>query len=134
METGLLHLHRTLGYAVFFVALIDLVLVLTRARADPRAASALDRVHKFGFMMPGRLNLLLGVVLLVLIPTSDLTSWWAWAGLALWVPIEIINKRLMGPEIALAKDGGTASNRLTLGATLELLIIVTIFGLMTARP
>ena len=40
METGLLHLHRTLGYVIFLAALVNVVLVLTKARTDARAAGA----------------------------------------------------------------------------------------------
>lgn len=134
METGLLHLHRTLGYVVFVVALVDLVLVLTKARTDARVAKTLGIVHTAGLMMAGRLNLLIGIALLVMMPQWSMATWWAWLGLVLWIPIEVVNKRMVKPEIEVAKDGGTASTRLTLGAALELVLIVTIFGLMSARP
>ena len=134
MEVGLLHLHRTLGYIIFVVALVDLVLVIVKARTDARVASLTAKVHNFGLLMAGRLNLLIGIVLLAIGTTYPLTTWWAWAGLLLWVPIEIVAKRLVKPELAVAADGGTASGRMTLGAVLELLCIVAIFGLMSARP
>jgi len=134
VEVGLLHLHRTLGYLLFVVALVDLVLVITKARSDARLAGILSKVHTFGMMGAGRLNLVIGITLLVTGQTYPIATWWAWAGLALWVPIEIVAKRLIKPEIAVAVDGGTASGRLALGAAIELLCIVAIFGLMSARP
>lgn len=134
METGLLHLHRTLGYVVFVVALVDLVLALTMARSDARVARLLSSVHTFGFLMAGRLNLLIGILLLALLPQWPMTTWWAWAGLLLWGPIEAVSKRLVAPELAVARDGGTASSRMILGTAVELVVVVAIFGLMSARP
>lgn len=133
METGLLHLHRTLGYLIFFLSLVDLVLALTKARTDPRAARLMDQLHRFGLLMSGRLNILIGIATMALLDVPWAT-WWAWAGLLLWAPVEIVNKRMISPELALAKDGGNASTRLVAGAAAELVLIVAIFGLMSARP
>lgn len=134
METGLLHLHRTLGYVIFLAALVDLVLVLTKARTDARVANVFAKVHTIGVLMAGRLNIVLGLVMMGVLPWVQVSSWWAWAGLLLWGPIEVVSKRLVKPEVAVVRDGGTASGRLLMGAAVELVIIVAIFGLMTARP
>ncbi|MCK6503031.1 hypothetical protein L6R53_06490 [Myxococcota bacterium] len=133
METGLLHLHRTLGYLVFVLSLVGLVLALTKARTDARAARLMDQLHRFGLLMAGRLNILIGVATLA-VGIWPWTTWWAWAGLLLWAPVEIVNKRMISPELALARDGGAASTRLVAGAAAELVLIVAIFGLMSARP
>ncbi len=134
MEIGLLHLHRTLGYLVFFASLVNLVLVLVKARSDARAAAALHWVHQVAVLGAGRLNLVLGVAMVFLLPWVPKGAVWAWAGLLLWGPIEVVSKRLVKPEIAMVRDGGSASGRLLLGTAVELLIIVAIFGLMSARP
>lgn len=133
METGLQHLHRTLGYLVFFLSLANVVLALTKARTDARAARLMDQVHRFGLLMAGRLNVVIGIATLAVVGWPWMT-WWAWAGLLLWAPVEVVNKRLIAPELAIARDGGTASTRLVAGAAIELVVIVAIFGLMSAQP
>ncbi len=134
MLTGLLHLHRTLGYAVFFIALVNLGLALSVARTDPRAARVLNALHKFGLLMAGRLNIVLGFALWFMLPQYTVATWWIWVSLLLWGPVEAVAVRMVKPEVALVQDGGTGSGRLLGGATLQLLIIVAIFGLMSARP
>lgn len=133
MLIGLLHLHRTLGYLVFFVALVNLVLVITKGRTDPRAAKVLHYLHAVGLMGAGRLNLVIGIGLL-LVGSWPATTWWAWAGLVLWGPVEAVSKRLVKPEVALVQDGGAGSSRMVMGAAIELVCIIAIFGLMSARP
>jgi hypothetical protein len=93
----------------------------------------MDQLHRFGLLMSGRLNILIGIATMALLDVPWAT-WWAWAGLLLWAPVEIVNKRMISPELALAKDGGNASTRLVAGAAAELVLIVAIFGLMSARP
>lgn len=134
METGLLHLHRTLGYVIFIAALVDLVLILTKGRTDARVAGVLAKVHSIGVLGAGRLNIVLGLAMMFVLPWVQISAWWAWAGLLLWAPIEVVSKRFVKPEVALVRDGGSASGRLLMGAAIELVIIVAIFGLMTARP
>lgn len=134
MLIGLLHLHRTLGYLLFFVALLNLVVVITKGRTDPRAAKALRYMHSFGLLAVGRLNLVVGIALWAVSPQWSLATWWAWAGLVLWGPIEAVSKRMVQPEIALVQDGGSGSSQLVLGTAIELVCVVTIFGLMSARP
>lgn len=129
-----MHLHRTLAYAVFFLALVQLVLVLTKARTDAKFARALDLVHRFGFLMAGRINLVLGLVLWQMSEHWTLGTWWIWVSLLLWGPIEAVSKRLVAPELSLVQDGGNASGRLLMGTAIELFCVVAIFGLMSARP
>lgn len=134
MQIGFLHLHRTLGYLIFFVALVNLVVVITKGRTDPRIARLLHYLHDFGLLTAGRLNLVIGIALWALTAHTSITDWWAWAGLILWGPVEAVSKRMVKPEIALVQDGGSGSSQLVLGAAIELVCIVVIFGLMSAKP
>jgi hypothetical protein len=58
---------------------------------------------------------------------------WVLAGLLLWAPVEIAAKRLISPELEDVVDGGVGSSRLMMGAALQLVIIVLIYGLMQMR-
>ncbi|MEC7947372.1 MAG: hypothetical protein VX265_07360 [Myxococcota bacterium] len=133
MQTGLLHLHRTLAYLVFLVALADVVLVLTKARTDPKTAGMLRWCHSVGLMWAGRLAIAGGLVLFF-VSGYPLAAWWAWVSLLLWGPIEAVGKRLVAPEVQAVRDGGQASGRLMAGVGIQLVCIVIIFGLMTVRP
>ncbi|MFT5682505.1 MAG: hypothetical protein ACI8RZ_003423 [Myxococcota bacterium] len=133
MLIGLMHTHRTLAYLLFLVALVNLVLALSRGRNDPGFARGLHLSHKIGIMMLGRLSLVLGAALWYL-KGWPITTWWLWVSFLLWGPIEVLSKRLVAPEVSLVQDGGQASGRLIGGVVGELLIIAVIFGLMSARP
>ena len=133
MIVGILHLHKALAYLVFLVALANVVLALTSGRTDPRAAKALKISHAAGMMGAGRLNLVLGIVLWVLLPYGPGT-WWMWVTLLLWGPIEAVGKRLVKAEVQTVVDGGRGSSRLVMGTAVQLVCIVVIFGLMTVRP
>ncbi|MCB9778951.1 MAG: hypothetical protein H6742_10340 [Alphaproteobacteria bacterium] len=133
MEVGLIHLHRTLGYLAFVAALVNLVLALTKGRTDARIATVQHHVHNLGLLMSGRINVVLGLTMIFVL-SYPLDVWWAWVSLVLWVPVEIVGKRMVKSELAVARDGGTAASRLVAGAGIELLVMVAIFGLMSARP
>lgn len=130
---GLLRLHRTLAYVVFLVALVDLALVLAKGRTDPRVAAVVDWSHKVGIRWIGRVTLLAGLSVWILSDRFSIGTWWIWVSLLLWGPVEAIGARWMDPEIRVACDGGHASGRIITGATIQLLCIMTIFGLMSAR-
>jgi len=134
VETGLLHLHRTLGYVVFVVALVDLVLVMTKARSDERFARVLGTLHGIGLLGAGRLNLLVGLAVWAMAEHYPVTTWWTWVSLLLWGPVEGAAARLLKPEISLVADGGAGSGRMAAGAAIQLVAVVLIFGLMSARP
>lgn len=133
MLIGLMHTHRTLAYLLFLVALINLVLALSKGRNDPGFARGLHLSHKIGIMMLGRLNLVLGAALWYL-KGWPVTTWWLWVSFLLWGPVEVLGKRLVSPEVSHVQDGGQASGRLIAGVVAELLIVAVIFGLMSARP
>ncbi len=139
MYRMLLESHRGLAYLVFLVSLVDVVLVLTKARTDARSASMLRWVHTLGLVWGGRITVLLGLFLFGAsianaIPPYHLGTWWIWVSVLLWAPVEILGKRLGTPEIQAVIEGGAASSRLIAGAFGQLALIVVIFGLMSARP
>jgi hypothetical protein len=133
VEIGLLHLHRTLAYLVFLVALADMVLALTKARTDPRMATILRWSHSVGVIWAGRVTLVVGGALMV-VSHLPLATWWIWVCLLLWGPVEAVAVRLVKPDVQAVLDGGTASGRLVGGTLVQLVCIVTIFGLMSVRP
>ena len=133
METGLLHLHKSLAYLVFLVALADVVLALTKARTDARMAGMLHWCHGVGLMWGGRVTILCGIGL-VLATGYPLGTWWLWVSLLLWGPMEAVGKRLVAPEVQAVRDGGQASGRLLSGVGIQLVCVVIIFALMSVRP
>ncbi len=133
MIVGLLHLHKALAYLIFLVALANVVLALTGGRSDARMAKALRITHMAGLLGAGRLNLLLGVALWVMLPYG-IGTWWMWVTLLLWGPIEAVGKRMVKAEVQTVQDGGQGSSRLVVGTVVQLLCIVVVFGLMTVRP
>lgn len=134
MLIGLLHLHRTLAYLLFGVALMNVGLALSRGRTDPRMAGLVGGITRYGIRMGGGLTVLGGVALWSMSPHIPLTATWTWASLVLWVPVELCGSRLLLPEVALVQDGGMGTNRMLFGALGQLLLIAIIFGLMSAHP
>lgn len=133
MLTGIIHLHRTLGYLLFLVAMLNLGLAFARGRTDPRTASLIAALTRYGVRMGGGLTVVLGVIHWTQ-STWPLTTPWLWASLLLWVPVEILGKRMILAETALVMDGGQGTLRLILGTAGQLFAIALIFGLMSARP
>lgn len=134
MLIGLLHLHRTLAYLLFLVALSNLLLVLWGGRTHDRVAAAIGALARIGLRMGGGLTVLLGLASWGLQGRWPLSTGWLWVSLLLWVPVEVLTKRVVLPEVALVKDGGQATARLTLAVLGQLVCVAAIFGLMSTRP
>lgn len=132
MLIGLLQTQRTLAYLLFLVALVNLILALSKGRNDSGFARGISLTHRAGILIVGRINLLICAVVWVL-DGYPLTMSGVWTVLLLWVPVELIGQRMIAPEVALVQDGGQASGRLVAGVTLQLIAIAVIFGLMSAR-
>ena len=134
MLTGMLHLHRTLAYLIFLVAIVNVMLVLASARTDSTMATVLKWSHGLGVLWAGRINLLAGMVLWQLQGVYPWMTVWIWVSILLWGPVEVLGKRLVKPEITIVSSGGKGSGRMVAGVALQLLVIAVIFGLMSARP
>ena len=132
MLIGLLQTQRTLAYLLFLLALVNLIIALSKGRNDSGFARGLHLMHKVGILMIGRLHLLIGTGIWFL-EGASLTMWGFWASLLLWVPVELIGRRMIAPEVTLVQDGGQASARLVAGVATQLLLIAVIFGLMSAK-
>ncbi len=102
MLIGLLHLHRTLAYLLFGVALMNVGLTLSRGRTDPRMAGFVGGITRYGIRMGGGLTVLGGLALWAMSPHIPISTTWTWASLVLWVPVELCGSRLLLPEVALA--------------------------------
>ena len=133
MITGLMHAHEGLAYLVILCTLVNVFLVVAGAGKRAGMAKAVGLVHRFGLSMGGRLVVLTGIGVSHLLKIS-LGQPWLVAALVLWVPVEIAGKRLVKPEIQAVEAGDTASAKLIVGAIIQLLCVVGIFGLMSARP
>ncbi len=130
MEIGLIHGHKALAYLMFGFALLNLGLVLF-----PKKNGKLIKILHSVVLNVGRLALVLGVSIWAVKWSGApiLNMWWAWSALFLWGPMEVVAKRLVKPDIAYLLEGGDASNKLTIGIGVELLIVTIIFGLMSAK-
>ena len=131
--TALLHSHKGLAYLLCLAIVICLVLVLTGARSKPGAAKALNLVNRFGVMMIGRVNLILGIAVLVVTETPVLSAWLI-GSVLIWGVVEMAPRRLIGPEVKAVREGGKSGGGMVVGVMAQLLAIVAIFGLMTVRP
>ena len=132
-----MHTHKTLAYLLFLLALLGPGLILAGAQSNPNLAKWAGYVHNFGVLMLGRLNIVLGLVLglwLFQPIMLSLGGWWMWITILLWAPVEIVGKRMVKAELQVVQDGGEASGALIGGAVIQLLVVVIIFGLMSARP
>ena len=134
MLIGLLHAHRTLAYGVFLVALGNLLLVLWGGRSNPKVAAAIGALARYGLRMGGGLTIVLGAALWAVQSSYPLGTWWIWVSILLWAPVDILGGRIVLPEVALVRDGGQATARLTLAVLGQLLCVTAIFGLMSTRP
>ncbi|MCB9740259.1 MAG: hypothetical protein H6747_13445 [Deltaproteobacteria bacterium] len=128
----LIHGHKGLGQLVFALAVAGFAFALAGAGSKPGPSQALDRVHRFGLMMVGRLNVLLGIALLLVLNSEahrPLFTVAPWLGLLLWGPVEVLGKRLVSANVRGTPTGDVGKVRL--GTGLQLLVIVLIYGAMT---
>lgn len=133
MLLGLQHAHKYLGYLTFLLAIGGLVLALAGAGKDAGKAALLSKVHGIGFLNSGRLNIVLGIALLIMKfgVAGAFASWGWWAGLIIWGACEPVGKRLVQGELATVQAGGQASKKLVIGTVLEVGLLTAIIGLMT---
>ena len=129
MDVGIQHMHRSLAYLVILSALIDMILAVMGANKKASLAGIMSKTHKFGLMMAGRLVYLLGFANVVL-GGHSFANHAIIAGIILWIPMEVVAKRMVKPELSDVLEGGRAGGKLMAGAAIQLLVIVATFGLM----
>ena len=132
MEVGLIHGHKGLAYLIFVLALVNVVLSLMPNKNTPKMVKIIKMTHMLMLNL-GRTTLLVGLGVWLVVHSANFASWWAWSALLLWGPMEVVAKRLGKPEVKYMVDGGQASNKLTIGVVVELVIIAVIFALMSAK-
>src|SRR3982751_1309490 len=59
---GLIHLHRTLGYALLFLALANVAAALSVRQSPAQVAKVVGRSVRYGILMGGRFVVLTGVI------------------------------------------------------------------------
>ena len=138
MLIGLLHAHKYLGYLTFLLAVAGMVLALAGAGRDAGKAALLSKVHRLGFLTSGRLNLVLGIAVVLLKVDAAgaglagvFAHWGWWAGVLVWGGIEPIAKRMVQGELAAVQGGGTASKKLVIGTVIEVVLLTALVGIMT---
>jgi len=132
METGLIHLHKSLAHLLVLFALLGMILAVAGASKKPNLANIMMKNHKFGVLMLGRLIYVAGLATAMMGGHSFLQPW-VLAGLLFWGVVEVVAKRMITPELQGVVDGGVGSSKLMAGAAIELVVIVLIYGLMQMR-
>ena len=133
MQIGMNHLHTNLAHLLVLCALVGVVLAVLGASRKPGLAALMDKNHTFGVLMLGRLIYVAGFGLAMATGHSFLQPW-ILAGILLWGVVEVAAKRLIKPEVEAVIEGGVGSYKLLSGAALQLLVIVTVYGLMQMKP
>lgn len=133
MTTGLNHLHTNFANLLVFFALIGLLLSIFGASKKPSFAAVMNKSHKFGILMLGRLVYVAGLGLAMAAGFS-FSQPWILAGLLLWGAVEVAGKRLVTPELDKVLQGETGSIRLVAGAAIQLLVIAVVWGVMHMKP
>jgi len=132
METGLIHLHKSLAHMLVLFALVGMILAVAGAGKKAGLAKAMLKTNKFGVLMLGRLIYVAGLGTAMMGGHSFLQPW-VLSGLLFWGVVEVASKRMVTPELEAVIEGGAGSPKLMVGALLELVVIVLIYGLMQMR-
>ena len=131
MLEGMHHLHKHLGYLIFGLLFLQVVLVLVGGVKKEGTRRVLDILQTVSIRIVGPVILLAGIYLWHALEIYPLTTWWLWASLLLWAPMEIVGKRMIRP--ALEDSAAVEGNQLVLGAVLQLGIISAIIGVMSSN-
>jgi hypothetical protein len=125
------HTHKDLGYLILALLVLQFLLVLSGGAAKPGLRRALDLIQTVAVRVVGPIILLAGFYLWHKMGLS-VGTWWIWVSFLLWGPMEVVGKRMVRPALE-PSDSEQKSGKLLLGVTLQLVIIISIFGLMTAN-
>jgi hypothetical protein len=131
---GFLDGHKYLGYVVSLLPVIELLLVVTGGRRNPRFARTISMICKVGYRLVGGLVLFLGLALWHLNPTIGFFSGFIWVSILLWGGVEVASKRMVLPQCLAVISGETGSRDMVVGALIHLVCLLAITGLMTVRP
>jgi hypothetical protein len=125
------HTHTDLGYLILALLVLQFLLVLSGGASKPALRRALDLIQTVAVRVVGPIILLAGFYLWHKNGIS-VGTWWIWVSFLLWGPMEVVGKRMVRPALEVS-DSEQKSGKLLLGVTLQLVIIISIFGLMTAN-
>lgn len=126
MITGLMHGHSGMGHLLMVVVLINIAFALSASK-NPSSLAKIMRICHVVFLMVGRLNIVLGLVLAFLLKLSFLDQWQYLVSVFLWGGVEVASKRLVKPELQSISDGIAATKNLLLGFFAELVVLILIF-------
>ena len=126
MITGLMHGHSGMGQLLMVVVLINIAFALSASKNPLGLAKIMRLCHMF-FLMVGRLNIILGIILAIILSKNLLTEWQYVASIFLWGGVEVSSKRLVQPELQSISDGIAATKNLLLGFFAELIVMTLIF-------
>jgi hypothetical protein len=130
---GLIHIHRSLGYALLFLALANVAGALSVRQSPAQVARVVVRSVRWGVLGGGRLALVVGAILFY-VQSVPWSSWWAWASIGLWGPVEVVARRMIYPEVELLELGSGSLRPVVIGTSLQLVTIAAIFVLMVVQP
>lgn len=132
MEVGLIHLHKGLAHLLVLFALVVMILSVAGAGKKVGMAKVMSKTHTYGVMMLGRLIYVAGLGAAMAVGHSFMQPW-VLAGIVLWGVVEVAGKRLISAELTAVLDGGVGSPKLMLGAAIQLVVIVVVYGAMQMR-
>ena len=134
MDIGLLQSLSGVAYIIFVAAIVNLVLALAPNQNASTTSKIMTVFHQV-LIWGGRFNLLIGIAMLGLHFSSlpVLNRWLGGFALVLWIPVEVVGKSMINPDLKYMRDGAPASKKLVLGAGLQLVLVAVIFGIMHAK-
>lgn len=130
MSEGMHHLHKHLGYLIFGLLFLQLVLAASGGGKKEGTRRVLDILQTLSLRIVGPVVLLAGLYMWHALE-YPLTTWWLALSLVLWAPMEIVGKRMVRP--ALEDPSVGEGSQLVIGAALQLGIITAIIAVMSAN-
>ena len=133
MQIGLNHLHTNFAHLLVLMTLVNMILAVLGAGKKPGLAKIMKMTHRIGVLALGRVIYVAGLGL-AMVGGYDFTSPWILAGLLLWGPVEVAGKRMVSAELDGVAEGDAGSAKLMVGAAIQLVVIVNVYGLMQMKP
>ena len=128
MTDAVYHVHKDLGYMVFVLLSLQVVLVGSGVWKKPVFRRVIDFLQTVAIRVGGPLVIFAGFYMWhrMQYPVS---TWWIWLAFFLWIPVEIAGKRMIRPGLE-DSESKANSSRLLLGASLQWVLVCAIVGLM----